>query len=56
LWVLFDPFSEAQIISAYCQWLNAANFAIPRLNHIHLRLAIADQPLAASPGITGKRK
>ena len=38
LWVLFDPFPEAQVLSAYCEWVNAADFVIPWLNHIRLRL------------------
>jgi len=48
LWVIFDPFPEAHLLKPYCAWVNAADFAIPWLNHLRLRLAIADQPLATT--------
>jgi|GEM_PF-2823302 len=43
-WVIFDPFPGQQVLSAYIAWVNEANFEIPWLNHLKLRLAIADHP------------
>jgi hypothetical protein len=48
LWVIFDPFPEAQLLKPYCAWVKAVDFVIPWLNHLRLRLAIADQPLATT--------
>ena len=48
LWVIFDPFPGDKILTPYCDWVNAADFTIPWLNHLKLRLSIADQPIGAS--------
>jgi hypothetical protein len=46
--VIFDPFPGDHVLTAYCEWVNAADFAIPWLNNLKLRLAIAEQPLGTS--------
>lgn len=56
LWVIFDPFPGDQILTPYCDWLNAADFTIPWLNNLKLRLAVADQFIAASLPNTQVRK
>ncbi|MCX7681040.1 MAG: hypothetical protein N2508_03575 [Anaerolineae bacterium] len=56
LWVTFDPFPEAHVLEPYCAWVNAADFAIPWLNNLRLRLAIAEQPLAAGTSSKEVRK
>lgn len=48
LWVIFDPFPGDKLLFPYCDWVNAADFTIPWLNHLKLRLTIADQPLGTS--------
>lgn len=48
LWVIFDPFPGDELLTPYCVWVNAADFTIPWLNNLKLRLTVADQPLAAS--------
>ena len=48
LWIIFDPFPGDDILAPYCDWVNAANFAIPWLNNLKLRLSVADQPIGAS--------
>jgi hypothetical protein len=42
LWVIFDPFPGDEILTPYCAWVNAADFAIPWLNQLKLRLTVAD--------------
>jgi hypothetical protein len=56
LWVIFDPFPGDQILTPYCTWVNAADFAIPWLNNLKLRLTIADQPIGTSLPNTEVRK
>jgi hypothetical protein len=46
--VIFDPFPGDEILTPYCAWVNAADFSIPWLNNLKLRLTVADQPLEAS--------
>ena len=48
LWVIFDPFPGDEILTPYCNWVNAADFTIPWLTNLKLRLTIADQPIGAS--------
>jgi hypothetical protein len=48
LWVIFDPFPGDEILTPYCAWVNGADFAIPWLNHLNLRLTVADQPIGTS--------
>jgi hypothetical protein len=48
LWVIFDPFPGDDILTPYCTWVNAADFTLPWLNNLKLRLTVADQPIAAS--------
>ncbi|MCP4451832.1 MAG: hypothetical protein GY809_10250 [Planctomycetes bacterium] len=48
LWVIFDPFPGDKILTPYCAWVNAADFTIPWLNNLKLRLSVADQPIGAS--------
>jgi len=48
LWVIFDPFPGDKILTPYCAWVNAADFTIPWLNNLKLRLTVADQFIAAS--------
>lgn len=47
-WVIFDPFPGQYILAAYIVWVNEADLAIPWLNHLKLRLAIADHALGVS--------
>ena len=47
-WVVFDPFPGDRVLAAYCDWVNAADFGIPWLNNLKLRMAIADQPIGAT--------
>jgi len=47
-WVIFDPFPGDRVLAAYCHWVNAADFSIPWLNNLKLRMAIADQPMGAT--------
>lgn len=47
-WVVFDPFPEDHVLIPYCAWVNAADFAIPWLNYLKLRLAIAQHPVGAT--------
>jgi hypothetical protein len=56
LWVIFDPFPGDKILSPYCAWVNAADFTIPWLNNLKLRLSVADQPIGASLSNTQVRK
>jgi ribosomal protein L32 len=44
-WVIFDPFPDDHVLAAYCAWVNVADFAIPWLNSLKLRLAIAERPI-----------
>ena len=55
-WVVFDPFPGQQVLSAYIAWVNEANFEIPWLGNLKLRLAVADHPVGASLPNTGLRK
>lgn len=55
-WVTFDPFPEAHILEPYCAWVHAADFAIPWLNNLRLRLAIAERPLATPASSREARK
>ena len=48
LWVIFDPFPGDEVLTPYCQWVNAADFTIPWLNNLKLRSTVADQFIAAS--------
>jgi hypothetical protein len=48
LWVIFDPFPGDELLTPYCAWVNAADFTIPWLNNLKLRLTVADRPIAAS--------
>lgn len=43
-----DPFPGDEVLTPYCQWVNAADFTIPWLNNLKLRLTVADQFIAAS--------
>ena len=43
-----DPFPGDEILTPYCTWVNAADFTLPWLNNLKLRLTVADQPIAAS--------
>ena len=55
-WIIFDPFPEQQVLSAYIAWVNEADFEIPWLNNLKLRLAITDRPIGASLPDAGLRK
>jgi hypothetical protein len=41
-WVIFDPFPGDHVLTAHCEWVNAADLAIPWLNDLKLRLTVAD--------------
>ncbi len=47
LWVIFDPFPGDDILTPYCDWVNASDFVIPWLNNLKLRLTVADRPAAS---------
>jgi len=47
-WVIFDPFPGDRVLAAYCDWVNAADFSIPWLNGLRLRMTIADQQIGAT--------
>ena len=47
-WVIFDPFPGDHVLTAYCTWVNASDFAIPWLNDRKLRLAVAEKPVGAA--------
>ena len=47
-WVIFDPFPEDHVLTPYCAWVNSADFAIPWLNNLKLRLAIAQHPVGST--------
>lgn len=44
-WVIFDPFPGDRSLATYCDWVNAADFAIPWLNGLRLRMSVADRPI-----------
>jgi hypothetical protein len=55
-WVIFDPFPGDHILVPYCAWVNAADFSIPWLNNLKLRMTIADQPIGVTLPSAALRK